>query len=75
MMNLGERDAANINGRLRNPKDKGGNVFAKGTANVSGKSVAIAVLPVTAKWQMWKTWDIEMEGKGCEVLIYPNDKP
>jgi len=71
LMNLGDKDAVNINVRLRNPKDKGGNIFAKGTPNVPGKSVAIAVLPVTAKWQVWKTWDIEVEEKGCEVLIYP----
>jgi hypothetical protein len=75
MMNLGEKDASNVKVRLRNPKDKGGNVFAQGTANVPGKSVAIAVLPVTAKWQVWKTWNIEMEGKGFEVLIYPKNKP
>ena len=74
MMNLGEKDAANINVRLRNPKDKDGDVFAKGTANVPSKSVAIAVLPVTAKWKVWKTWDIEVEGKGCKVLIYPINK-
>jgi len=75
MMNLGEKDAANINVRLRNPKEKGGNVFAEGTVNVPGKNVAIAVLPVNAKWKVWKTWGIEVEGKGCEVLIYPKDKP
>ena len=75
MMSLGERDGADINVRLRHSKDKVGNVFAKDTANVPGKSVTIAMLPVTAKWQVWKTWGIEMEGKGCEVLIYPKDKP
>ena len=71
MMNLGEKNAANINVRLRNPKEKGGNVFVQGTVNISGKSVDIAVLPVIAKWQVWKTWDIEVDGEGCEVLIYP----
>jgi len=75
MMNLGEKDATNINVRLSNPKEKGGNIFAQGTVNVPGKSVAIAVLPVTAKWQVWKTWNIEVDGKGCEVLIYPKNKP
>lgn len=63
MMSLDERDGADINVRLRHSKDKVGNLFAEGTANVPGKSVAIDVLPVTAKWQVWKTWDIEMEGK------------
>jgi len=74
MMNLGEKDAANINVRLRNPKEKGGDIFAKGTANVPGKSVTIAALPVTAKWQVWKTWDVEVEGDGYGVMIYPKDK-
>lgn len=73
MINLGEKVASNFNVRLRNPKDKGDNVFAQGTVNVPGKSVAISVLPVTAKWQVWKTWDIEVDGDGCEVLIFPKD--
>ena len=70
LMNLGDKDATNIRIRLRNPNEKGGDVFAEGTANVPGKSVAIAVLPVTAKWQVWKTWGIEVDGEGCEVLVF-----
>ena len=74
LMNLGEKDATNINVCLRNPKEKGGNIFARGIANVPGKGVAISVLPVTAKWQVWKTWDIEVKGDGCEVLTFPKGK-
>jgi hypothetical protein len=74
LMNLGDKDAADVKVRLRNPKDKGGDVFAEGITNVPGKGVAVAVLPVTAKWNVWKTWDIEVDGGGAEVLVYPRDK-
>ena len=71
LMNLGEKDATNIKVRLRNPKDKGGDVFAEGTATIPKRSVSVAALPVIAKWQVWKTWDMEVDAPGCEVLIYP----
>ena len=71
LMNLGDKDATNVKVRLRNAKEKGGDVFAQGTANIPGKGVAIAVLPVIAKWQVWKTWDIEVEGDGCSILTFP----
>jgi hypothetical protein len=74
LMNLGDKDATNIRVRLRNPKDKGGDVFAQGIANVPGKSIATAILPVTAEWRAWKAWEIEVEGRGCEVIIFPQGK-
>lgn len=46
-------------------------MFAQDTTRVSGKSVAVADLPVTAKWQVWKTWDMEV--KECEVITFPNE--
>jgi len=55
LINLGDKDAENIKIKLKNPEGKGGKVFAQGTTHVTGKSVAVAVLPVTAKWQVWKT--------------------
>jgi len=71
MMNLGDRDARNVKVRLRNPKGKGGNVFAEGTVpRIPGRGEAIAVLPVVAKWNVWKTWDIEVEAPGCEVIVF-----
>jgi hypothetical protein len=72
LLNLGERDATDVRIRLRNPKDQGGNVFAEGVVPVVPKrGEATAVLPVTAEWKVWKTWEMEVEGKGCEVKIYP----
>jgi hypothetical protein len=69
LMNLGDHDAANVQVRLRNPKDKGGDVFAAGKVPlVPKRGEAIAVLPVTAKWNVWKTWDMEVEAAGGEVL-------
>ena len=50
LMNLGEGDATNVKIQLRNSKGKGGDVFAQGIANLPAKGVAVAVLPVTAKW-------------------------
>ena len=72
LMNLGEQDARDVRIRLRNPKDKGGNVFAEAVVPVVPKRGAVtAVLPVTAEWKVWKTWEMEVEGKDCEVKIYP----
>jgi len=71
LMNLGDQTAENILIQLRNPEDKGGDVFALGTVSVPGKSVAVAILPVIAKWQVWKTWIIEVEAKDCEVMSFP----
>jgi hypothetical protein len=73
-MNLGDEGATDVKVRLRNPKDKGGDVFAEGKVNVPGKSVAIAVLPVISKWNVWKTWEIEMDAGKNEVLIFPQKK-
>jgi hypothetical protein len=71
LMNLGDHDAANVQVRLRNPKDKGGDVFAAGKVPVVPKrGETIAVLPVTAKWNVWKTWDMEVEAAGGEVLVF-----
>jgi len=74
LMNLGEKDATNIKLQLRNPKEKGGDVFARGTVNVPGKSVAVAVLPVTARWKSWKTWQVGVVCEGCKVFVFPETK-
>jgi hypothetical protein len=72
VLNLGDRDATEVRIRLRNPKDKGGNVFAEGVVPVVPKRGEVtAVLPVTAEWKVWKTWEMTVEGMGCEVKIYP----
>ena len=71
LMNLGDKDAETVTIKLKNPASKGGNVFARGTTHVSGKSVAVAALPVTAKWQVWKTWNVEVEATGCEIMTFP----
>ncbi len=71
LMNLGGQDATNVQVRLRNPKDKGGDVFAAATVPlVPKRGEAIAVLPVTAKWNVWKTWDMEVEAADVEVVVY-----
>ncbi len=72
LMNLGEQDAREVRIRLRNPKDKGGNVFAEGVVPLVPKRGEVtAVLPVTAAWKVWKTWGMEVKGEGCEVKICP----
>jgi hypothetical protein len=54
LINLGEQDARNVKVRLRNPPDKGGNVFAEGVVPLIPKrGEAIGVLPVTAEWREW----------------------
>ena len=72
LMNLGDQDARNVQVRLRNPPDKGGNVFADGVVPLIPKrSEAIGVLPVTAEWQEWVgQWEMEVEAPGCEVLAF-----
>jgi hypothetical protein len=42
--------------------------------DVQGKGVAVVSLPVTGKWNVWKTWDIEIDDGGAETLIYPRAK-
>jgi hypothetical protein len=71
LMNVGQRAARNVKVRLRNPKDKGGDVFAAGAvAEVPPRGEAIAILPVTAKWNVWKTWEIEIEVPGGAVTTF-----
>ena len=71
IMNLGDRDATNVQVRLRNPKDKGGNVFATGVVPVVPKrGEAIAVLPLTVELKAWQTWGMEVEAPGCRVIVY-----
>ena len=70
LLNLGDRDATAVRVRLQNPKHKGGNVFAEAVVPlVPKRGEATAVLPVTAEWKVWKTWEMEVEGKDCEVKI------
>jgi hypothetical protein len=71
LMNLGDHDAAKVQVRLRNPKDKGGDVFAAGEVPlVPKRGAAIAVLPVKAQWKVWKTWDVEVDAAGSEVTVF-----
>ena len=72
LINLGDQDAQNVKVRLRNPPDKGGNVFAEGVVPLIPKRAeAIGVLPVTAEWHAWVgEWDMEVEAPGCEVLAF-----
>jgi hypothetical protein len=72
LINLGDQDAQNVKVRLRNPHDKGGNVFAEGVVPLIPKrGEAIGVLPVTAEWHEWVgEWEMEVEAPGCEVLVY-----
>ncbi|MFP4058726.1 MAG: hypothetical protein ACLF0G_17805 [Candidatus Brocadiia bacterium] len=71
LLNLGREPARNVAVRLRNPEGKGGEVFARGVANVPARGVAAAVLPVVGQWEVWKTWEVELEAPGCEVLVFP----
>ncbi len=61
--------------RLLNPNDKGGDIFAEGTVKVVPKrDHTVAVLPLIkpgTPWKVWKTWDIEIEAKGCEIISFP----
>jgi hypothetical protein len=72
LINLGDQDAQNVKVRLRNPPDKGGNVFAEGVVPLIPKRAeAIGVLPVTAEWHEWVgEWDMEVEAPSCEVLAF-----
>jgi len=72
LINLGDRDAQNVKVRLRNPPDKGGDVFAEGVVPLIPKrSEAIGVLPVTADWHVWVgEWEMEVVAPGCEVLVF-----
>jgi len=72
LINLGDQDAQNVKVRLRNPPDKGGDVFAEGVVPLIPKrGEAIGVLPVTAKWRVWVgEWEMEVEAPGCEVLVF-----
>ena len=72
LINLGDQDAQNVKVRLRNPPDKGGNVFAEGVVPLIPKrSEAVGVLPVTAEWRVWVgEWEMEVEAPGCDVLVY-----
>jgi len=71
LINLGEKDARNVKVRLRNPPDKGGNIFAEGTVPLIAKrDEAIGVLPVTAEWRVWGQWQMEVDAPGCDVLVF-----
>jgi len=72
LMNLGDKDAQNVKVRLRNPPDKGGDVFAEGVVPLIPKrGEAVGVLPVTAEWHEWVgEWEVEVEAPGCEVLAF-----
>ena len=73
MMNLGQKEARDVKVRLRNPADKGGDVWAEGKVNIPARSIAIAVLPVLEghTWKVWTgAWKMEVEAPGSEVFVY-----
>jgi hypothetical protein len=70
LINLGDQDAHNVKVRLRNPPDKGGNVFAEGVVPLIPKRAeAIGVLPWTGEARGWGLWEMEVEAPGCDVLM------
>jgi hypothetical protein len=71
LLNMGESEAKDVRVRLRNPKEAGGDVFAEGMVGVIPKrGETIAVLPVVGQWKVWKTWELDVEAEGCEVLKF-----
>ncbi len=72
LINLGDQDARNVRLRLRNPADKGGDVFAEGLAPlVPKRSPAVGVLNVTGSWKVWVgEWTLEADCPWCDVLSY-----
>jgi hypothetical protein len=72
LINLGDQAAQNVKVRLRNPPDKGGNVFAEGVVPlIPPRSEVVGVLPATAQWQVWVgQWEMEVDAPGCDVLAF-----
>jgi hypothetical protein len=72
LINLGDQDARNVKVRLRNPPEKGGNVFAEGIVLLIPKRAeAVGALPVTAAPRVWVgEWEMEVEASGCDVLAF-----
>jgi hypothetical protein len=72
IINLGDEDARNVRIRLRNPPDKGGDVFAEGVVPlVPKRSAVVGVIPATGKWHEWVgQWDLEVDAPGSDVLNY-----
>jgi hypothetical protein len=76
IMNLGGKDAAGAKIRLRNTPDKGGDVFAEGTArSLPAGKVSVALLsvlgpPGSSPWKSWLDWVMEVEAPGAEVLQF-----
>ena len=72
LMNLGDQDALNVTIHLRNPPDKGGDVFAEGAVPVIPKrSATVAVLTVTGAWHVWiGQWLEEVDAPGAEVQVF-----
>lgn len=72
LINLGDEDARNVRIRLRNPPDKGGDVFAEGVVPIVPKRGAtVGVIPVTGKWHEWVgEWELEVDAPACEVLNF-----
>jgi hypothetical protein len=76
LINLGDQDAVNVKVRLRNPAEKGGNVFAEGVVPLIPKrGESVGVLSVTADWHVWVgQWEIEVEAPGCQILSFKMNK-
>jgi len=72
LINLGDAAAHNVRVRLRNPPDKGDNVFAEGVVPlIPPHSEAVGAIPVTAEWHVWVgEWIIEVDAPGCTVLPF-----
>jgi hypothetical protein len=72
VINLGDQDAHDVRVRLRNPPDKGGDVFAEGVVPIVPKrGVAVGELRVTAEWHEWVgEWIMEVEAPDCDVQMF-----
>jgi hypothetical protein len=76
IMNLGGKNAEGVKIRLRNTPDKGGDVFAEGTAqSLPAGRVSVALLSVlgpagSSPWKNWLDWVMEVEVSGAEVLQF-----
>jgi hypothetical protein len=77
LINLGDEDARDVKVRLRNPPNKGDNVFAEGVVPLIPKrGETIGVLPVTGRWNVWVgQWIVEVEAPGCDVITYKPELP
>ena len=71
VINLGDTDATDVILRLRDPAAQGGNLFAKGVADVPARSIGVAVLPAFDHFNSWTgEWELEVDAPDCEVMLH-----